>query len=115
MTIPAGTKFIGISPDIPLDQKRSALINDESRGYTAEEIAAAGGGCTILHVTSVGNSYSNIAFIGKNIAEFAIFNNGDEQISIGNVDIENGFDTETGTFTFTVSLGDTYTIFIYKL
>lgn len=114
MTIPTGTKFIGIAPDISLDQKRSALINSESAGYTAQEIVQAVGTCTILHVTNIDNSYYNINFIGKNITDFAIFNNGDEQISIGNVDIENGFDTETGTFTFNISLGNTYTIFIFN-
>jgi len=36
--IPAGTKFIGLSEDVDLSQKRSALINSESEGYTIEDI-----------------------------------------------------------------------------
>ncbi len=38
-TVPAGTKFIGISPDVDLTQKRSSQVNAESEGYTAEELA----------------------------------------------------------------------------
>lgn len=38
MTIAAGTKFIGIDPDVDTTQKRSGQINDESAAYTIEEI-----------------------------------------------------------------------------
>jgi len=110
--VPEGTRFIGIAPEVSLTQKRSQSINDESAGYTAEEIVGSIGSSAVLHVTSVGSTYSNTSFIGKALTDFAIFNNGDEQISIGNV---SGFDSVTGLFTFTVSLGNTYTIFIYNL
>jgi len=49
--IPEGTQFIGISPDVSLVQKRSQLINDESAGYTAFQIAQAGGLATVTDVT----------------------------------------------------------------
>ncbi len=49
--IPEGTQFIGISPDVSLVQKRSQLINDESAGYTAFQIAQAAGLATVTDVT----------------------------------------------------------------
>lgn len=42
MSISSETKFIGISPDVSVEQKRSTQINDQSEGYTASEIIGAG-------------------------------------------------------------------------
>lgn len=75
-----------------------------------QQLDATTGSVTLIHVASVGASYTNALFIGKVITDFAVWNNGDEQITVGNVDIVTGFDTVTGTFTFTVTLGNTYTI-----
>ncbi len=41
MVISSETKFIGISSDISVEQKRSATINDQSEGFTAQDILGA--------------------------------------------------------------------------
>ena len=43
MSIPAGTRFIGISENVNLKEKKSAVLNNETQPYTIEEIAAAAG------------------------------------------------------------------------
>ena len=38
-TIPSGTKFIGLAPNYPTVERRSASINAESEAYTMQDIA----------------------------------------------------------------------------
>ncbi len=46
-TIPSGTKFIGLSPDYPTTERRSALINAESEPYTIDDLTAEASGQSI--------------------------------------------------------------------
>jgi hypothetical protein len=50
MSISSETKFIGISPDVSVEQKRSTQINDQSEGYTASEIIGAGLGYKVYTI-----------------------------------------------------------------
>ena len=56
--IPGTTRFIGISPEVDLTEKKSAQINSKSEPYTMADIAATVGGGGAVATVVAGNGVS---------------------------------------------------------
>lgn len=102
MPIPsADTVFLGIIRPANTDQKRSALINSYSQGYTAAEIAGALGIGAVKDYWFLSSSTSaqHDDFIGKSFYNFKVFSAGTDMIT-GGVITESDFNSITGTIVY---------------
>ena len=105
-TIPEGTKFIGIAPEVSVVQKRSTQINDQSAGYTAQQIAADSGQQTYWFVSPtpfMSVSYvQHDDFIDKSLYQFEVISAGTDMVTGEMVD----YDPLIGRFTFEADLSE---------
>lgn len=102
MPIPSSdTVFLGVIPPANTNQKRSALINGYSRGYTAEEIAAAAGAGMVKDYWFLNSSTfaQHDDFIGKSFYNFKVLSAGTEMITGGTITITD-YDSLTGTIRY---------------
>lgn len=105
MTITSETKFIGISSDVSVEQKRSTQINEQSEGFTASEIVSIGVGYKtyVAYITQSGTNAPTALNVYQNTLDnsvvFTRFTDGTYKLSCEDI-VTNAI---TGTRNFTLS------------